>query len=131
MNVWLFRLIFAASVLAPGHAFAETEAPSAAKEATCGKKGQPECPLQAWMKRTIVAYQRAGEDDRLAEAFKRLASIAPAGYEGWSEISLKAAEAAAHHDTDVVRASCKSCHDRFRLRYREEMRDRDLSVLKR
>jgi hypothetical protein len=34
--------------------------------AVCGSKGQPDCPLQGWMKATVQAYLKAGDKQRLA-----------------------------------------------------------------
>jgi hypothetical protein len=88
----------------------------------CGAKGQPDCPLQGWMKDSVRAYMNAGDNVRLANALDQLVSHVPAGYVGWEAAAKRAAEAARGGDTAAVKVECKSCHDQFRERFRSEMR---------
>lgn len=88
----------------------------------CGAKGQPDCPLQGWMKDSVRVYMNAGDNSRLAASFDQLASRVPVGYTGWEASARRAAEAARKADTAAVKAECKSCHDQFRERFRSEMR---------
>ncbi len=88
----------------------------------CGNKGQPDCPLQGWMKDSVRAYMNAGDHERLASALDQLASHMPAGYSGWEMSAQRAAAAARVKDTTAIKAECKSCHDEFRERFRAEMR---------
>jgi len=102
---------------------------SAAKaeiSAACGGKGQPDCPLQSWMKSTLQPYQRENNFPRLERAFEDLAQHAPADYAHWSELASGGAEAARNKDEAGVRAACKQCHDQLRSRYRRERRAEQL-----
>jgi hypothetical protein len=93
-----------------------------AAPANCGGTGQPDCPLQNWMKATLQSYQKANNYGRLARAFDDLAAHAPANYERWQDLASRGAEAARNQDDAAVRAACKTCHDEHRARYRRERR---------
>jgi hypothetical protein len=102
---------------------------SAAKlevSAACGGKGQPDCPLQNWMKSTLQPYQRENNYARLERAFEDLAQHAPDDYEHWADLASSGAEAARNKDAAGVRTACKSCHDQHRSRYRRERRAEQL-----
>jgi hypothetical protein len=88
----------------------------------CGEDGQPDCPLQAWMKSNMSPAMRAGDGPRLETAFARAAQLAPDGYPTWGTIARSGAEAAARVDLAGVRSACKACHDEHRARFRLEMR---------
>jgi hypothetical protein len=92
----------------------------------CGKKGQPDCPLQAWMKGTLRSHFNSGNTERLAVAYDELAAHAPDGFSGWAESAAAGAEAARGGDMVAAKAACKSCHDQHRGRYRKEMRGLEL-----
>jgi len=99
--------------------------PSAAG-AKCGGKGQPDCPLQSWMKSTLQTYQREKNYERLEASLTKLASHAPDGYASWKELSEAGALAAKNGDETAVSKSCKACHNEHRARYREERREKHL-----
>lgn len=90
--------------------------------AACGATGQPDCPLQNWMKATLQTYQKANNYDKLARSFDDLAKHAPASYERWADLASEGAAAARKQDVAAVRAACKTCHDEHRARYRRERR---------
>lgn len=93
-----------------------------ARVADCGSGGAPDCPLQLWMKSTLQAHMRRHDYERLASALQELGKKAPPGYSGWAESSTQGAAAAARKDEAGVSASCKTCHDQHRDRYRKELR---------
>jgi hypothetical protein len=62
----------------------------------------------------------------LAQAFDTVASHPPSGFSGWDTIAKKGAEAARAGNLDDVKASCKSCHDDLRPRFKKEIRDKPL-----
>ena len=88
----------------------------------CGSKGQPDCPLQSWMKATLSAYLNAREGERLAASLEELGRHAPPGYAGWESSTENGARAARAGDFATARAQCKQCHELNRARYRAEMR---------
>lgn len=88
----------------------------------CGAKGQPDCPLQGWMKDSVRAYMNAGDNTRLAASLEKLVTHSPAGYAGWEMSAKRAVDAARAGDTAAVKTECKSCHEQFRERFRSEMR---------
>jgi hypothetical protein len=95
----------------------------AAASGTCGSKGQPDCPLQRWMKSTLQTYQRAGDYERLARAFGELGAHAPAGYDSWKTQAEHGAQLAAKQDADGIKQVCKDCHQEHRARFRKERRE--------
>lgn len=97
--------------------------PAAASDsATCGAKGQPDCPLQGWMKSTLQTYHREKDYTRLAKALGQLAEHAPADYARWDELALAGKSAAERKDATAVSQACKGCHNQHRKRFRAEQR---------
>lgn len=94
----------------------------AAGASHCGSKGQPDCPLQHWMKTHVETYQRDDDQERLARAFHELAEHAPEGYERWRELALHGAQSTNAEDIAGVKRVCKECHELHRARYRRERR---------
>jgi hypothetical protein len=94
--------------------------------AACGSKGQPDCPLQGWMKATVQTYLKAGDKERLATSLAELARHAPPGFDGWETAAKAGSDAAQAGDLAAVRAQCQACHQKNRARYRTEIRSAKL-----
>ncbi len=62
----------------------------------------------------------------LAAALDKIAGFAPPGYKNWASISKDGATAARAGDMTAAKASCRGCHDQYRQKYKNEMRDRAL-----
>jgi hypothetical protein len=105
---------------------AQVSAATLQVSAACGGSGQPDCPLQHWMKSTLQPYQRENNYGRLERAFEDLAQHAPPDYARWTDLASHGAEAARNKDSAGVRAACKTCHDQHRSRYRRERRAEQL-----
>lgn len=111
---------------------AASEAPASADQAPatgkppCGKKGQPDCPLQGWMKKNLKAALKEDDLAKVAEGLDKVASHAPDGYDDWKEIAMNGAKVARDNDTKGVKRQCKSCHDKYQKRYRKERRTEPL-----
>jgi len=97
------------------------DAPS--KDYACGDKGKPPCPMQAWMKANMAPAAANGDTDALAKNLDYVAGHAPAGFTDWSKIAKEGAAAAKKKDIDGAKKSCKTCHDMYKAKYKEEMRD--------
>jgi hypothetical protein len=104
----------------PTQATANT--PSSAPNA-CGTDGQPDCPLQRWMKSTLQTYLRNQQYERLGPAFEELAALDMSAYPKWQAFAAAGQRAAGERDGMAVKQSCKGCHDAYRSRYRRERRD--------
>jgi hypothetical protein len=100
--------------------------PPTAPATTCGARGEADCPTQRWMKATLQAHLRSKDYRRLASALAELTESAPAGYDGWAEVSQRTADAARAGDEQGVRAGCKDCHETHRSRFKRELRDKPL-----
>lgn len=96
----------------------------AGKTYACGEKDKPPCPMQAWMKANMAPAAANGDSAALAKAFEYVASHAPAGFSDWSKIAKAGAEAAKANKIDDAKKSCKTCHDQYKNKYKEEMRDK-------
>jgi hypothetical protein len=107
-----------AALAASASAAAALPAPAAG----CGKRGLPDCPLQAWMKATLQPSLKSGDLARLVEPLDELARHEPRAFAGWAESARAAAAAARKGDAERVRVECKDCHDRFRSKFRSELR---------
>ncbi len=97
---------------------------AAPKTFTCGNKGQPNCPTQAWMKANMATAAASGDGPDLAKGLDYIAAHAPAGMPSWSGIARGGAAKAKAGDIDGAKASCKSCHDQYKAKYKAEVRDR-------
>lgn len=102
----------------------EHDAPAPAKTYACGSKGQPKCPMQAWMKKHMAAASADGDGPALAKLFDYVAAHAPPGYATWASIANEGAAKARAGDIDGAKASCKSCHREYKAKYKAELRDR-------
>lgn len=120
MHRWLFA--FSLLVVVPG-CNKEADAPAGA---TCGKKPLPDCPLQKWMKENMKPALDQKDNAALAKALDTVAAHPPSGFTGWDTLAKKGADAARAGNLDEVKASCKSCHDDLRPRFKKELRDKPL-----
>jgi hypothetical protein len=120
---------------APSSATAPSAAPpspAAARTAdaggACGEKGQPDCPLQEWMKRVVNRPFLAKDAPAVADAFDKMVPLAPpgAGYPNWVSISKDGAKAARAGDLDAAKAACRGCHEQYKRKYKTELRLRPL-----
>jgi hypothetical protein len=72
-----------------------------------------------------VAIAVASEDaPGLAKGLEYIAAHAPAGMPNWASIAKGGAAKAAAGDVAGAKASCKTCHDQYKNKYKAEMRDR-------
>lgn len=94
--------------------------------AECGTKPLPDCPLQAWMKANTNPAIAANDLPGLAGALDKTATFAPAGYTNWASISKDGAKAARAGDMTAAKASCRTCHDQYKDKYKKEMRARKI-----
>jgi cytochrome c556 len=68
----------------------------------------------------------ASDFEALATALDKTATFAPAGYTNWVSISKDGAKAARANDLAAVKASCRSCHDQYKTKYKNELRARPI-----
>ncbi len=83
--------------------------------------GEPATPLGKWMKPNI-GTPLAGQDfPTLQKNLDLVASKVPPGdYAQWAEFAKSGSAAAAKQDIKGVKASCKSCHDSYKEKYKKE-----------
>jgi hypothetical protein len=116
------------TAMASATASAKTTAsasPNAGADA-CGTKPLPDCPLQAWMKANTNSAIASGDLPALATALDKTATFAPAGYGNWATIAKDGAKAAKASDMTAAKASCRTCHDQYKDKYKKEMRARKI-----
>lgn len=82
--------------------------------------------MQAWMKANANPAVSAGDTAKLGEVLEKMAKMAPPGYSNWVSISNDGAKAAKAGNLDAAKASCRTCHDQYKAKYRSEMRDRKI-----
>jgi hypothetical protein len=92
----------------------------------CGTKPLPDCPLQAWMKTNTNPPVLAGDLPALAAALEKTVAFAPPGYTNWVSIAKDGAAAAKGGDLTAAKASCRTCHDQYKQKYKNEMRARKI-----
>jgi len=94
--------------------------------AECGTKPLPDCPLQAWMKLNANPPVMKSDLPALASALDKIAELAPPGYTNWASISKDGARAARAGDLTAAKASCRTCHDQYKQKYKTEIRARKI-----
>jgi hypothetical protein len=98
----------------------------AAANAACGVKPQPDCPLQAWMKTNTNPAIASNDLPALAIALEKTVSFAPPGYTNWASIAKDGAKAAKAGDMTAAKASCRTCHDQYKTKYKADLRGRKI-----
>jgi hypothetical protein len=68
----------------------------------------------------------ASDFPALATALDKVAAFAPAGYTNWASIAKDGAKAARAQDMTAAKASCRTCHDQYKDKYKKEMRARKI-----
>jgi hypothetical protein len=101
-------------------------ASAGAAAAACGTKPLPDCPLQAWMKANTNPAIASQDFPGLATALDKTATFAPAGYTNWASIAKDGAKAARASDMTATKASCRTCHDQYKDKYKKELRARKI-----
>lgn len=108
----------------------EAAAPAASAPASdtgpCGEKGQPDCPLQGFMKSEVKPALKSSEFDKLAAALEKVSKAPPQGYDEWTKIALSGVEAAKKQDVKAAKEACESCHDKYEDKFKEEHRTEKL-----
>jgi hypothetical protein len=102
-----------------------TDAPTPVplKDFDCGSKEKP-CPLQGWMKAVMAAASGSGDGAKLGAALDKVASKPPPGMPDWAKIASDGSAKAKKGDIDGAKDSCKKCHDAYKDKYKDEIRDR-------
>jgi hypothetical protein len=62
----------------------------------------------------------------LAAALEKTAGFAPAAYTNWGSIAKDGAKAARAGDMTAAKASCRTCHDQYKDKYKKELRARKI-----
>lgn len=94
---------------------------------SCGTSDAP-CPLQKWMRANMGTPLAAGDTDALGKALDHIATLSPdASWTAWAQSASAGSLAAKSKDMAGVKASCKSCHDAFKDKYKAQFRARPVS----
>lgn len=117
-NSWA---VLFAGVLLGSAVFAGVPSSASADDAVCGSKENP-CPLQKWMRANIGAALAAGDLPTLAKSLDKAATLSPDPSWNWAAIAKAGADAARKGDLAGAKASCKSCHDSFKDKYKAQFR---------
>ncbi|MBK6691900.1 MAG: hypothetical protein IPG50_06805 [Myxococcales bacterium] len=97
----------------------------------CGTDGGDDCPLQGFMKQSAAPPSKGTDAEALAEAFDKIAALAPhvSAYPYWGSIAKDGANVARRGRIDAARVACVSCHEQYRARFRKELRTLGLAEL--
>ena len=74
------------------------------------------------MKKHVKASLKAGEFEKVAAALEKVSGVAPKGYDEWSGFAKSAAKAANSKDGAAIKKACKTCHDKYEDKFKEEHR---------
>ncbi|HVK65017.1 MAG TPA: hypothetical protein VM694_11100 [Polyangium sp.] len=108
---------------AAGSAAPASSAAAGPKTFDCGAKGQKACPMQGWMKSVMASATSSGDLTKIANALAYIAGKPPPGMGSWVSISNDGVAKAKAGDLDGAKASCKKCHDLYKEKYKQTMRD--------
>jgi hypothetical protein len=104
-----------------GRRGARTPPPPVGCEAPGGNES--DCPLRAWMRDNAAKAILAKDFGALEQAFTSIAAMAPAeGFPNWASIAKDGAAATHVLHLDAVKATCRSCHQQYREKYKKERR---------
>jgi hypothetical protein len=78
------------------------------------------------MKANVNPPVTANDMTALATALDKVVTLAPAGYANWGSIAKDGANAARANDMPAAKASCRTCHDQYKTKYKTEMRARKI-----
>jgi cytochrome c553 len=78
------------------------------------------------MKANMNPAMGASDTAALAVALDKAATYAPPGYANWASIAKDGAKAAKGGDLAAAKASCRTCHDQYKTKYKAEMRTRKI-----
>jgi hypothetical protein len=99
----------------------------ASADDTCGSKANP-CPLQKWMQDNIGSKMVDNNLAAVATSLDKLATMTPdPTWTDWAKFAKDGATAARQGGdagTLGAKASCKSCHDKFKSDYKTKFRTR-------
>ncbi len=95
---------------------------------SCGTRDDP-CPLQKWMRTNLSRASASGDMPALAAGLDKSATLAPDPSwntsdpkTSWKAIAEAGAAAARAKDEAGVKASCRSCHDLYKDKYKAQYR---------
>jgi hypothetical protein len=95
--------------------------------AACGTMDTP-CPLQKWMRANMGTPLAAGDMAALGTSLDHAAGLSPdATWTTWAQFAKQGSTAAAAKDLNGVKASCKSCHDAYKDKYKAQYRARPVT----
>jgi len=95
-----------------------------ADDAQCGGSKNP-CPLERWMRDNMGTPMAGGDLATVGKSMDFIAGRAPdSSYANWGQIAKSGSDAAKANDTAKVKASCKSCHDQYKAKYKGQYRAR-------
>lgn len=78
------------------------------------------------MKQEMKPALKGGEFDKLAAALEKVSKVPPQGYDEWTKIALSGVEAAKQKDEAAAKKVCKTCHDKYEDKFKEEHRTEKL-----
>ncbi len=68
----------------------------------------------------------ANDAEGLANVLDKIAAMSPPGFANWASISKDGAKAARDGDISAAKAACRSCHEQYKQKYRDEVRARPI-----
>jgi hypothetical protein len=80
------------------------------------------------MQNNAAPAMRANNLEDLAQALDKIATFAPTspGYPNWASIAKDGATSARAASLDGTRASCRGCHDQYKVLYKAQFHARPL-----
>ena len=110
-----------AGVLVGAATLGASDGVASADGAACGTKDNP-CPLQKWMRANMGPAAAAEDTAALGKALEKAGALSPDSSWTWAKIAADGAAAAKKGDLAAAKASCKSCHDAYKEKYKTQFR---------
>jgi hypothetical protein len=72
------------------------------------------------MKANMNPSVAAADFPALATALDKAATFAPPGYTNWASIAKDGAKAARAQDMTATKASCRTCHEQYKEKFKKD-----------
>ncbi len=83
--------------------------------------------MQAWMQKNAQPAMQSNDAAKVGVVLEQIAKMTPPGaYPKWEKISVDGAAAGKSGDYGAAKASCRTCHEEYKSKYKNDDRARKI-----
>ena len=83
--------------------------------------------MQAWMQKNAQPAMQSNDAAKVGAVLEQIAKMTPPGaYPKWEKISIDGAAAGKSGDFGAAKASCRTCHEEYKAKYKADDRARKI-----